>query len=53
MKEKKIHNGWGLDISFPLGERTPKPRTSGITMIIDKGMGLRETKDLLEIGAEY
>lgn len=53
MKENKIHNGWELDFSFPLGERTIKPRTSGITMIIDKGMGPRETRDLLEMGAQY
>lgn len=53
MKENKIHNGWELDFSFPLGERTIKPRTNGITMIIDKGMGPRETRDLLEMGAQY
>ncbi len=53
LKETRVHNGWGLDFSFPLGNRFPKPRISGITMIIDKGMGLRETEDLLEMGAEF
>jgi phosphosulfolactate synthase len=53
LKESKIHNGWELDFSFPLGGRNNKPRTSGITMIIDKGMGPRETRDLLEMSAEY
>ncbi len=53
MEEKRVHNGWGLDFSFPLRERAIKPRNSGITMIIDKGMGLRETEDLLEMSAGY
>jgi phosphosulfolactate synthase len=53
LEEKKIHNGWGLDFSFPLGDRTPKPRQSGLTMIIDMGMGPGETRDLLEVGAGY
>ena len=53
MKENKIHNGWELDFSFPLGERTIKPRTSGITMIIDKGMGPWKQGIFLEMGAQH
>lgn len=54
MKREKIHNGWDLDIYFPLQDRvTAKPRLRGITMIIDKGTGLRETFDILEICSEY
>ncbi|HHU75624.1 MAG TPA: phosphosulfolactate synthase [Firmicutes bacterium] len=53
MDEKKINNGWELDFSFPLGNRTIKPRQSGLTMIIDMGMGPGETRDLLEMGAGY
>ncbi len=54
MKREKIHNGWDLDIYFPLQDRTiAKPRFRGITMIIDKGTGLRETFDILEMCAEY
>lgn len=34
-------------------ERTVKPRTSGYTMVMDKGLSLRETEDFLSVGAEY
>lgn len=44
---------WRNVVKFPLGERAPKPRSQGLTMIIDKGMGLGETKDLLNIAGEY
>lgn len=40
-------------IEFPLGGRFYKPRTAGLTMIIDKGLGLNELKDLLETAADY
>lgn len=43
-------------INFPLNNLTPrdaKPRTKGITMVIDKGYSLRETEDYLSAGAEY
>lgn len=54
MKKRRIHNGWELDIYFPLQERIKeKPRLNGITMIIDKGVGIRETLDVLEMCAEY
>ena len=36
-------------ITSPLGERTEKPRLAGQTMVIDKGLGLSETGDLLEL----
>ncbi|GAB6098598.1 phosphosulfolactate synthase [Halanaerocella petrolearia] len=46
--------GWDLDdFEFPLVGREEKPRTHGLTMILDKGLGLRETKDLLEIATSY
>lgn len=54
MPRETIHNGWELDIYFPLPERIrEKPRRNGITMVIDKGTGLRETFDILEMCAEY
>jgi phosphosulfolactate synthase len=50
----KPANGWGLDFAFPLQSRVfAKPRTEGITMILDKGSGLRETQDILEMSADY
>ncbi|MBC8109851.1 MAG: phosphosulfolactate synthase [Verrucomicrobia bacterium] len=36
-----------------LPERTEKPRDSGFTMVMDKGLSLRETEDFLENNSEY
>jgi phosphosulfolactate synthase len=36
-----------------LPERTLKPRDSGITMIMDKGLSLRQAEDFIEVGGEY
>ncbi len=44
---------WRNIVRFPLGKRTVKPRSNGLTMIIDKGMGLAETRDLLNMAGEY
>ena len=48
-----MQNPWQEVIRIPLGQREPKPRTKGITMVIDKGLGLRELKDLLEVAGTY
>ncbi len=37
----------------PLAGGVPRPRRRGITVVIDKGLGLGETGDLLETGGEY
>ncbi|MEP0984432.1 phosphosulfolactate synthase [Ekhidna sp.] len=34
-------------------ERTNKPRTEGFTMVMDKGLSLREVEDLVETSGEY
>lgn len=44
---------WQDIIQFPLDGRFSKPREQGLTMIIDKGMGLAETRDLLNIAGDY
>lgn len=44
---------WREILSFPLGNRQKKPRKYGLTMIIDKGLGLGETRDLLHLCSEY
>ncbi|MDA8235635.1 MAG: phosphosulfolactate synthase [Clostridia bacterium] len=44
---------WQGIITFPIGGRTPKPRSSGLTMVMDKGLGLAAVRDLLETGAPY
>ena len=36
-----------------LPERAVKPRTSGLTMVIDGGVPLGQFTDLVELGAEY
>lgn len=43
-------------MNFPLSQlplRTAKPRSFGITMVMDKGMGLEGTKDFLSVAAPY
>lgn len=43
-------------MNFPLKnlpERTQKPRQYGLTMVMDKGMGLDEVKDFLSVAAPY
>jgi phosphosulfolactate synthase len=43
-----------LNFELPyIPERPKKPRTAGITMVIDKGMSIRETEDFLSMGADY
>ncbi len=34
-------------------ERPSKPRTSGITMVMDKGLSIREAEDFMSVGSEY
>lgn len=45
-----------LFMNFPLNhlpERTQKPRTNGLTMVMDKGMGLDEVRNFLSVAAPY
>ncbi len=34
-------------------ERTQKPRSSGYTMVMDKGLSLRQVEDFLEVSGQY
>jgi phosphosulfolactate synthase len=36
-----------------LPERTLKPRNSGLTMVMDKGLSIREAEDFMSVGSEY
>src|ERR1700761_253372 len=36
-----------------LPDRTAKPRNSGITMVMDKGLSLRQVEDFIEVGGPY
>jgi phosphosulfolactate synthase len=43
-------------MNFPLNnipERTQKPRVHGLTMVMDKGMGLEGARDFLSVAAPY
>ena len=34
-------------------ERPSKPRTRGLTMVMDKGLSVREAEDFMSVGSEY
>jgi phosphosulfolactate synthase len=36
---------------FP--KRTEKPRTNGLTMVMDKGLSLRQAEDLMDVSSDY
>ena len=44
---------WEQVLQPPVSGRTSKPRTAGFTMLLDMGLGLRATEDLLETAADY
>ncbi|MGE5673951.1 MAG: phosphosulfolactate synthase [Mycobacterium leprae] len=48
-----VRNAYEGVIHNPLPGRSVKPRTRGETMIIDKGLGLARTGDLLDVAGEY
>ncbi|TNF37771.1 MAG: hypothetical protein EP313_09045, partial [Bacteroidetes bacterium] len=33
--------------------RPPKPRSEGLTMVMDKGLSVREAENFAEVGSEY
>jgi phosphosulfolactate synthase len=44
---------WEGIIQAPLEGRTTKPREEGITMVIDKGIGLQGIKELVQMAGDY
>jgi phosphosulfolactate synthase len=44
---------WEGYVPIPVKGRTTKPRTSGYTMVIEKGLGLNATRDLMSTAADY
>ena len=44
---------WEGVTEMPLKGRSSKPRSSGLTMVIDKGMGINQIKDLIQTSGEY
>ncbi|SMO39547.1 phosphosulfolactate synthase [Melghirimyces algeriensis] len=51
--EPLTETNWKRHLKDPSLERKEKPRINGLTMIIDKGMGVVAFKDLLELASEY
>jgi len=52
-RKVEIMKAWENIINSPIKGRTQKPRINGITMVIDKGLGLQETKDLILLAGDY
>jgi phosphosulfolactate synthase len=44
---------WNDILENPLEGRLAKPRNTGLTILVDTGLGLRETEDLLELASPY
>jgi len=44
---------WEDTFQMPVSGRSSKPRTTGYTMVLDKGLGLNATRDLIAIAADY
>ncbi|MFK7900141.1 MAG: phosphosulfolactate synthase, partial [Cyclobacteriaceae bacterium] len=45
-----MYNNYDLTL---IPERTLKPRTNGLTMVMDKGLSCRQVEDFLETSASY
>ncbi|WP_202080079.1 phosphosulfolactate synthase [Caldalkalibacillus salinus] len=44
---------WPAGLVDPTSQRDPKPRRTGLTMVIDKGLGLTQFQDVLALANEY
>ncbi len=53
MPESNQAGDWREVIAYPMGERAAKPRTRGLTMVMDKGLGAGEMQDLLKVIHPY
>lgn len=48
-----MENIWEGLIQPILTDRMPRPRTSGMTMVLDKGLGLNQTRDFIDTVGDY
>jgi phosphosulfolactate synthase len=48
-----MKKAWEGVTEMPCGGRPPKPRKTGLTMVIDKGIGMYQLKDLIQTSGEY
>ncbi|SDW53062.1 phosphosulfolactate synthase [Marininema mesophilum] len=44
---------WNASLKDPTHSRQSKPRTTGLTMVLDKGIGLHSFRDMLQLAGEY
>lgn len=51
--EAEPFNSWQKLLQFPLPGRSNKPRREGLTMVIDCGLGLSETREFLRMASQY
>ena len=48
-----MKKAWEETIEMPVTDRSTKPRTTGLTMVIDKGMGIHRLEDLIRSASDY
>jgi phosphosulfolactate synthase len=48
-----MNKAWEGTIEMPVTDRSTKPRTKGLTMVIDKGMGIYRLEDLIRSASDY
>ncbi|HUU52843.1 MAG TPA: phosphosulfolactate synthase [Candidatus Heimdallarchaeota archaeon] len=48
-----MNKAWEETIEMPISDRSTKPRSTGLTMVIDKGMGIHRIEDLIQSASEY
>ncbi|MDD3653412.1 MAG: phosphosulfolactate synthase [Desulfotomaculaceae bacterium] len=51
--QQPVNNNWLELLQFPLQGRSQKPRQKGLTMILDKGLGVEETRELLQTAGTF
>lgn len=46
-------NAWDGIVLIPFSSRVQKPRSTGLTMVMDKGLGISETEEMLSLAGRY
>lgn len=52
-KDQTRPGAWGKVVAMPMEGRSPKPRSSGLTMVIDKGLTPAQLRSWLELCSPY
>ncbi|MBO9598086.1 MAG: phosphosulfolactate synthase [Cohnella sp.] len=53
MEITSMNTQWPARLTDPTGLRQAKPRAKGLTMVIDKGLGMHAFTDLIQTSGEY